>query len=212
MAATFDWRSVYAFWFPPDANSTDISVHWRMLRWWMGGGASAELAPFAPILAAARDGRLIHWLATSRGRLSLIIVLDQFTRGLLGGTRDAFASDGEALRITQEGLRNGHYDSLASPWERFFFLLPMAHAEGSDHRERMEQMVMFSEQALEDAPVALRPVFEFSLSQAKGHRDVIRRFGRFPHRNEVLGRQSTPEEQAYLEQGDYVYNRQPPGT
>jgi len=211
MAEGLDWRRVYDFWLPPDVTSTDIAVHWRMLQWWMGGGANAELARFTPTLDAARSGRLDHWLTEPRGRLSLIIVLDQFTRGLLAGTREAFASDSEALRIAREGLANGHYDALAGPWEKFFFLLPMAHAEGSDHRERMERIVAMSEEALATAPAFLRPILEFSLSQARGHRDVIARFGRFPHRNAVLGRVSTPEETAYLEKGDYVYNRRPPG-
>jgi uncharacterized protein (DUF924 family) len=211
MTEILDWRPVYDFWFPPDVNSTDAAVHWRMLQWWMGGGANAELAPFWPILEAGRAGRLGHWLQEPRGRLSLIIVLDQFTRGLLAGTPEAFASDAEALRIVREGVTNGHYDALARLWERFFFLLPMAHAEGPDHRERMERIVALSEEALANAPEHLRPIFEFSLSQARGHRDVIARFGRFPHRNAVIGRVSTPEEQVHLDKGDYVYNRRPPG-
>lgn len=88
--------------------------------------------------------------------------------------------------------------------------MPIAHAEGPDHRERMERIVILSEAAVGDVPEHLRPIFEFSLSQARGHRDVIARFGRFPHRNAVLGRTSTPEELEYLEKGDYVFNRQLP--
>lgn len=210
MTEAFDWRPVHRFWFPPDVRSTDIAVHWRLLQWWMGGGVNAELASFAPVLEAARAGRLGHWLEEPEGRLSLIVVLDQFTRGLLAGTREAFASDPEALRIAREGMENGHCQALAGPWETFFFLLPLAHAEGPDHRDRMERVVAMSEEALARAPAFLRPVFEFSLSQARAHRDVIARFGRFPHRNAVLGRVSTPEELAYLEKGDFVYNRRPP--
>ncbi|RDI58639.1 DUF924 family protein [Microvirga subterranea] len=210
MTEAFDWRPVYRFWFPPDVRSTDIADHWRLLQWWMGGGANGELARFAPVLEAAKAGRLGQWLAEPEGRLSLIIVLDQFTRGLLADTREAFASDAEALGISREGLENGHYKALAGPWERFFFLLPLAHAEGPDHSDRMERVVAMSEEALARAPAFLRPVFAFSLSQARAHRDVIARFGRFPHRNAVLGRVSTPEELAYLEKGDFVYNRRPP--
>ncbi len=202
-----NWRSVYDFWFPPGLESTNPEAHWRMLQWWMGGGANAELARFAPVVAAARAGSLENWLAEPRGRLSLIVVLDQFTRGLLAGTPEAYASDEKALRITEEGLRNGDYESLSHPWEKFFFLMPIAHAEGADHRERMERIVILSEAAASDVPEHLRPMFEFSLSQARGHRDVIARFGRFPHRNVVLGRSSTPEEVEYLQKGDYVFNR-----
>jgi uncharacterized protein (DUF924 family) len=202
-----NWRSVYDFWFPPGLEKANQETHWRMLQWWMGGGANAELARFAPVLEAARAGQLDQWPGTPRGRLSLIIVLDQFSRGLLAGTPEAYASDAQALRLAQEGVKNGHCEALAQPWERFFFLMPFAHTEGPDHRERMESIVRISEAAVAEAPTALRPVFEFSLSQARGHRDVIARFGRFPHRNAVLGRVSTPEEVAYLERGDYVYNR-----
>jgi len=181
-----------------------------MMQWWMRGGASAELAPFAPVLEAARAGRLNRWAETPRGRLSLIIVLDQFTRGLLAGTPEAFASDREVLRLAEEGMANGHFDALETIWERFFFLLPTSHAEGPNHMERMDRLVTLSERVLAEAPAHLKPLFAFSLSQARGHRDVIARFGRFPHRNAALGRVSTPEELAYLEKGDYVYNRQPP--
>jgi len=207
-----NWRSVYDFWFPPGLESASQETHWRMLQWWMGGGANAELARFAPVVAAARADNLQHWLAEPRGRLSLIVVLDQFTRGLLAGTPEAYASDESALRITEEGLRSGDYESLSHPWEKFFFLMPIAHAEGPDHRERMERIVILSEAAVTDVPEHLRPMFEFSLSQARGHRDVIARFGRFPHRNAVLGRTSTPEEMEYLEKGDYVFNRSIPRT
>jgi uncharacterized protein (DUF924 family) len=210
MNETVHWQAVYDFWFPPDLEDTRQETHWRMLRWWMGGGANAEIARFAPVLEAARSGRLKHWPREPRGRLSLIVILDQFSRGLLAGTADAYASDQEALRLAKEGLGNGDYESLTHPWERFFFLMPIAHAEGPDHRERMEHIVALSEATLGDVPEHLRPIFEFSLSQARGHRDVIARFGRYPHRNAVLGRRSTPEELDYLEKGDYVFNRQLP--
>ena len=210
MSESLDWRPVYDFWFPIDLTDADLPTHWRMMQWWMGGGASAELAPFRPVLDAARAGRLDHWRATPRGRLSLIIVLDQFTRGLLAGTPEAYASDADALRLAEEGLANGHFDALATIFERFFFLLPTSHAEGPNHLDRLERLVALSERVLAQAPEHLEPLFAFSLSQARGHRDVIARFGRFPHRNEPLGRVSTPEELAYLAKGDYVYNRRPP--
>ena len=83
-----------------------------MIVWWFGGGSNPELPPFAPIVQAARTGHLDHWLAAPLGRLSLIIVLDQFPRGLFASTPEAYASDPGALRIAEEGLRNGHYLSL----------------------------------------------------------------------------------------------------
>src|SRR5688572_21353477 len=113
-----DWRTVYDFWFPPDLADADAEAHRGMFLWWFGGGANAELPRLAAFLDAARAARLGHWLATPHGRLALIIVLDQFPRGLFAGTPEAYACDPEALATAQEGLRNGHYDALAKPWER----------------------------------------------------------------------------------------------
>ena len=107
-----DCRTVYDFWFPPGLEDDDPETHRQRWIWWMGGGANAGLPPFALTLAAARAGRLDAWLATPRGRLSLIVVLDQFPRGLHAGTPEAYSCDPAALRIAEEGLRNGHYDAL----------------------------------------------------------------------------------------------------
>ena len=205
-----DWRQVYDFWFPPGLAQTDAGTFRRRAEWWFAGGANPELPPFAHTLTAARSGRLDHWLATPLGRLSLIIVLDQFPRGLYAGKPDAYGTDALALRIAEEGLRNGHYDALTQPWEKTFFLLPLAHAEGPDHLQRLERAVAMAEEIARAAPDRLKPYYDFSLSQARANRDVIARFGRFPHRNPILGRASTAEEGAYLKAGDFVYTRRPP--
>lgn len=202
-----DWRTVYGFWFPPGLDDADLETHRRMFGWWFGGGANAELPRFAPVLEAARTGRLDHWRATPLGHLSLILVLDQFPRGLFAGTPEAYAADPDALRIAEEGLRNGHYDALTRPWEKTFFQLPLAHAEGTDHLERLQRAVALVEAIALEAPERLTPLYRHSVSQARGHLDVIARFGRFPHRNPVLGRVSTPEEVAYLARGDFVHKR-----
>ncbi|MGD9617237.1 MAG: DUF924 family protein [Alphaproteobacteria bacterium] len=146
------WRTVYDFWFPPGLDDADLETHRRMFLWWFGGGANPELAPFAPILQAARTGRLDHWLTEPLGRLSLIVVLDQFPRGLFASTQEAYASDPDALRIAEEGLRNGHYDALARPWEKTFFFMPLVHAEGPGHRERLERIAIMAEKIALEAP------------------------------------------------------------
>jgi uncharacterized protein (DUF924 family) len=210
MTDELDWRRVYDFWFPRDLADADLADHWRRMEWWMRGGASAELGSFAPVLARARAGQLDHWSATPRGRLSLIVVLDQFPRGLNAGTPEAYASDPAALGLAERGLLNGHYQALRDPYERFFHCLPLAHAEGPDHLARMRFMVAESERMLEEAPLRLKPIWAFSLSQAKANLDVITRFGRFPHRNAILGRASTAEEEAYIAAGDFVHKRAPP--
>ncbi len=120
-----DWRRVYDFWFPPGQDEADPDSHGRMWLWCMRGGANSELPPFAPVLEAARAGRLDHWPATPLGRPSLIVVLDQFPRGLHAGTPEAYVSDPQALAVAEEGLRNGHYDALTRPWEKTFFGVPL---------------------------------------------------------------------------------------
>ena len=204
-----DWRPVYDFWFPLGLDSAGPETHYRMIERWFRGGVNAELAPFAPFVDAAAAGDLNHWLAMPRGRLPLIIVLDQFPRGLFAGTPKAFAFDLQALAITTEGLQIGHYDALLHLWEKAFFALPLIHAEGPDHLARADLGVALSEKRLAESPPDLRPIREFGLSQARGHREVISRFGRHPHRNAVLGRASTPEEAVYVEKGDFVHNRRP---
>jgi len=204
-----DWRAVYGFWFPPGLDA-DAKTHRRMLDWWFNGGSNAAMLPFAPVLEAARAGRLDHWRATPLGRLSLILVLDQFPRGLSAGTPDAYASDLDALLIAEEGLWNGHHAALAKPWEKMFYAMPLVHAEGPGHVERLKHVVALSETVAREAPEHLRPLYEFSVGQARGHLDVVSRFGRFPHRNPVLGRASTPEEAAYVAKGDFVHKRRPP--
>ncbi|WP_262296331.1 DUF924 family protein [Microvirga sesbaniae] len=212
MASHTDWREVYDFWFPIDLAEADIAAHWQMLAWWMRGGANAELYRFAPLVRAAKAGELDPWRSTPLGRLCLIIVLDQFPRGLFAGTPDAYASDPDTVRLAEEGFGNGHYEALTSPYEKFFYFLPLAHAEGPDHLDRMRRIVAISEQALDEAPDHLKPVWQFSLSQARANFDIIARFGRFPHRNPVLGRASTRDELTYLAKGDFVHTRSLPAS
>ena len=208
MADPCDWREVHSFWFPTDLADADHERLVKQLQWWMAGGATAELPRFLPTVEAAQAGKLGHWCATPAGRLSLIIVLDQFTRGLFAGTPAAYGSDPDALRLAEEGLRTGDYDALF-PWEKGFFLMPLTHTEGPGHRERLDRVVAQSERRLAAAPDHQKRIFDFALGQARGHRDVIARFGRFPHRNAMLGRPSTAEEAAYVAAGVFVHQRRP---
>ncbi|EIM25549.1 DUF924 family protein [Microvirga lotononidis] len=210
MSSQLDWRRVYDFWFPMDLSRSGIAAHWQMMTWWFHGEAQAELRPFAPLVHAARAGGLDHWRATPQGRLSLIIVLDRFPRGLFAGTPQAYSSDPDALRIAEEGFGNGHYGALASPYEEFFYLLPLVHAEGPDHVDRMGRVVAIAERALAEAPEDLKPVWQFTLGQARTRFDIISRFGRFPHRNPVLGRASTPQELTYMAKDDFIHTRSLP--
>jgi uncharacterized protein (DUF924 family) len=206
-----DWRPVYDFWFPAGLDAS-AAHHRDMIMWWFGGGANAGLTPFAPLVEAARTRRLDAWRTGARSRLALILLLDQFTRGLFAGTHDAYAADPLALEIAEEGIGNGHYDSLAHPWEKTFFLLPLGHTEGPDHLARLRRAVAMTERIAREAPAALRPLYEHSIGKARATLELIQRFGRFPHRNAVLGRVSRAEEAAYVAKGDFIHNRAPPAV
>jgi uncharacterized protein (DUF924 family) len=203
------WREVYDFWFPVGLETADLEAHRRVSERWFRGGLNADLPPFTATLEAAARGDLNKWLEVPLGRLSLIIVLDQFPRGLFTGSPKAYSFDRRALEITEEGLRSGHYDALRYSWEKVFFALPLIHAEGPNHLERADRHVALAEARLTLCPPHLRPMREFGLSQARGHRDVIARFGRHPHRNAVLRRASTPQEADYIKRGQFVHNRRP---
>ena len=200
-------KRVLAFWFP-DLSGADHARLVRQFEWWFRGGADAAIAErFAPFFARAVRGELDHWSAQPRSRLALIIVLDQFPRSLYRDTAQAYAQDPKALRLALEGIRIGHYAALETPWEKTFFLLPLGHSEELVYLERA---VTLAEKLAADAQPEFRKMLEHSASQARGHRDVIARFGRQPHRNALLGRQSTPEELEYLARGELVHKRAVP--
>jgi uncharacterized protein (DUF924 family) len=156
-------------------------------------------------------GALDHWAEAPDGLLSLVVLLDQLPRGLFAGTPEAFAYDPLALRHAEAALAGRQYDALRWPWEKTFILVAISHAEGPDHLARMDRAVQLATAIARDCPEPWRALYEHSARQAAAHREVIARFGRFPHRNAVLGRASTPEEAAYVAAGDFVHLRRPPG-
>ncbi len=205
-------EEVLSYWFPPGIHEADAETYrLQVLRWFQGGPqVDREISErFAPVLEQARRGELDSWAHTPRGRLALIIVLDQFSRSVYKGTPLAYAQDPAALRLAREGIEAG-MDRDMQVAERLFFTMPLGHAEGPGHLERMDVAVRCAEEALDLAPPHLKPLYEHSLGQARAHRDVIARFGRHPHRNEVLGRASTPEELEYLREEGPVHTRRPP--
>jgi uncharacterized protein (DUF924 family) len=209
MSPVPDWQPVYDYWFPAGLDAS-AAKHRETIMLWFGGGANAGLRPFAPLVEAAQARRLDAWRIGAKSRLALILVLDQFTRGLFAGAPEAYAGDPLALEIAEEGIGNGHYDLLAHPWEKTFFFMPLGHAEGPDHAARLARAVSLSERIAREAPAALKPLYQHSISQARANLELIQRFGRFPHRNAVLGRASTPEEAAYVAKGDFIHHRAPP--
>jgi uncharacterized protein (DUF924 family) len=154
---------------------------------WFGGGPAfdAELtAKFADTHAAVARGEAWTWRATTRGRLAEIIVLDQFSRQIHRGISLAFAQDAMALALAQEAVYAGLDRELVAVPERMFLYLPFMHSESLVVHE--ETMRLY--ESLETPEL---------LAYEIAHRDLLRRFGRYPRRNEVLGRVSTPEEAEY---------------
>jgi uncharacterized protein (DUF924 family) len=201
---TEEFEGVLRFWFPQQL-SGDHAAMVRQFEWWFRGGADSAIAERFPLLLErATRGELDTWSHRPRPRLALIIVLDQFSRSLYRGAGRAFAQDQKALALALQGIEIGHYAALETPWEKTFFFLPLGHSEELTH---LEVAIKLAEELVEQAPSELRRVLEHSAAQARGHRDVIARFGRHPHRNAVLGRQSTPEELAYLASDQLVHTR-----
>ena len=143
-------------------------------------------ARYGAVLQAAKRGELFQWRETIRGRLAEIIVLDQFSRNIHRGTATAFESDAQALVLAQEAVRDATRFEL-KPDEKAFLYMPFMHSESPVIHE--EGVRLFSEVGLEQ-----------HLAYEEEHRRVIQRFGRFPHRNAILGRASTAEEDLYLAQ------------
>jgi len=199
-----EFEEVLRFWFS-SLPTGDHAAMARQMEWWFRGGADAEIIErFSPLFVRAPKGELDNWSQSPRSRLALIVVLDQFSRTIHRGTAQAFAQDPKALGLALEGIEVGHYAALKTPWEKTFFFLPLGHSE---ELVNLEQAVNLAEELVKEAPQEHRDMLEFSANQARSHRDVIARFGRHPHRNDLLGRQSTPEELEYLAAGQLVHTR-----
>src|SRR3712207_2357719 len=191
-------EKVLSYWFPEkDIFDADQETFGRQMQWWFAGGPEVDrqiTERFAEVLEQARRGELDHWADTPRGRLALIVVLDQFSRNVYRGSPLSYAQDSKALELAVEGIDAG-MDRELNPMERIFLWMPLGHSEDLALQERF---VRHQEEEAVNAPPHMREMAEFGISQSKAVRDVIARFGRHPHRNEILGRTSTPEELEYL--------------
>jgi uncharacterized protein (DUF924 family) len=197
-------EDLLAFWFG-DEPLVGEALGARMRTWFSADPAfDAELrARFAPLADEAARGALDPWSTSPRGRLALILLLDQLPRNLHRGQARAFATDPQALACALSGIEAG-LDRSLSPIERTFFYLPMQHAEDLAMQER--QLAAFRA-LLREATPELRPALESSVEFALLHRDLIARFGRFPHRNRALGRASTPDEEKFLVEGNSSFGQ-----
>ena len=191
-------RDVLAFWFE-DAAKNPEALRRRGTVWFHSDPAfDRECATrFAATLEDAARGCLNDWAGTPHGRLALVIVLDQMPRNIHRGSPAAFMHDREAAAHCIAAIESGQ-DRFLDPVERIFLYMPLQHAEdlGLQHRS-VEQF----ESLVSGADAAWRDHFAENAHYARVHYDIIERFGRFPHRNRILGRESTEEELRYLAGG-----------
>ncbi len=191
-----DIDAVLGFWIEPKP-TTDEEVAERG-KLWFGGGPELDAKireRFGALLEQARRGELDGWAKEPRGRLALIILLDQFSRNVYRGNAEAFAQDEKALALSRAAFDAGVYDD-ADAIDRLFVSLPFSHAEDLDAQRLAVRCCIRS---VHGAPAHFRKFLIGATDFARKHLDVIARFGRFPHRNATLGRVSTPEEIEYLE-------------
>jgi uncharacterized protein (DUF924 family) len=176
------------------ATPDDVLAFWREAgpdRWFTKEAAFDESIRerFLATYEAAARGELAGWEASAEGSLALVIVLDQFPRNMFRGTARAFAADDRARWAANVALKRG-YDLDVPEAERGFLFLPFMHSEDLADQNRCVELY--------------RAAGDENLKYAEEHRDIIRRFGRFPHRNAVLARATTPEEQAFLDGGGFA--------
>lgn len=191
------FAGVLEFWFG-ELDASGCAAREFQARWFRGGPEvdRSIQEQFANLHTEVSRGGHREWLGTARGRLALIIVLDQFSRNLFRGSAQMFACDGRALELALAGIELGEDRALGFD-ERSFFYMPLMHSERLAVQERCVDLFAT---LCEDQRNGLRERAESVASFARRHRDIVRRFGRFPHRNALLGRLSTPEESDFLKE------------
>ena len=178
---------------PPDASRAVVEF-WREAgpKLWFAKDAAFDRRfrdRFLPLYEAAAQGELNEWSATAEGALALVLLLDQFPRNAFRGTPRMYATDILARQLADAAIEAG-LDHAVEPQLSLFFYLPFGHSENLADQERSVALA--------------RRLGQPNLSHAERHRDIVRRFGRFPHRNPILGRAMTEAEQRYLDEGGYA--------
>ena len=195
-----DIDSVLKFWFGEDfAERDDATIAGRQSGLWWGKGDATDAdirRRFEPQVRAAGAGKLDDWKEVPEGWLALILLLDQFPRNIYRNTPAMYGFDDRVRALCTEGLDAG-IDTHLRLLQRVFFYLPLEHAESSGDQAWCVELM----QALvRRAPHDHKQLFEGFVDYAEAHKRIIDRFGRFPHRNAILGRESRPEEIEFLEQ------------
>ncbi len=189
---------VLDFWFG-DGLQLDWPSQDHNELWFGGGPAQDEVIRqrFGPLVDEALNGGLIEWETEPRTRLALIVLLDQLSRNVHRGQRRAFDGDARAQRLTRRSIAEG-MDTTLTPAGCVFLYMPLMHAE---HLALQEECVARFQKLVDSSPEGLRDKLNSNLRFAVVHRDIVAQYGRFPYRNAVLGRESTPEEDEFLKNG-----------
>lgn len=188
---------IYQVWFGELDAQGRAPAHKRAL--WFGGGEDfdAQLRQrFGASLQSAARGELDHWQQSPQGAVALVLLLDQFSRNILRGSPQMYAQDEHALQIVDAALERGD-DRRVGLDPRVFLYMPLMHAESL---ERQERCVALFAQLAQEVEGEDRERIQNNLDYAIAHRDIIQKWGRFPHRNAILGRESTPAEEEFLKQ------------
>jgi len=186
---------ILSFWFKEQTLSAPQID--RRLDTWFGEDAVFDhecKKEFADDVDKASEGKLNHWASEPHGRLALILLLDQFRRNIYRGTAEAYAMDKMALKLCVEGAMEKK-DKGLTPIQKAFFYMPLQHAES---RKVQAKSVMIFNRLAEAVSPTYRETFETIAQFAELHHDIVEQFGRFPHRNKILDRDNTPEEDEYL--------------
>ncbi len=193
-----DADAVVDWWLGPARH--DLAQLAERMPHWFGASEALDaqiVEQFGDTVGKASLGELDHWAEEPVGRLALILLMDQFRRNVYRGTADAFACDELALDLCLGGIDAG-MDRQLGLAERMFFYMPMQHAES----EAVQHQAVETYDALAaEAPDEVREIFDNCAGYARLHRDIVLQFGHFPHRNTILGRDSTEEELAFLKDG-----------
>lgn len=188
-------ETICEFWFGSSQDDLDVAQQRSKLWWSKDPDVDTEIkARFSSYLSKAASGELETWQQTPLGILALILLTDQFSRNMHRGTAQAFAYDAIARSFCKQGLKDDTDQSLR-PIQRVFFYLPLEHSESLADQEHCLQL--FQRLAADCEPRSLS-TFERYIDFAIRHRDIINRFGRFPHRNAILDRDSTQAEIEFL--------------
>ncbi len=186
---------ILSFWFmEQELSAPQID---RRMDIWFGEDPvfdEAIKAEFEDDVEKASEGQLDHWADEPRGRLALILLIDQFRRNIHRNTAAAFSHDRLALKLCVEGAM-AKKDKGLTPIQKVFFYMPLQHAESA--KVQAKSVELFNKLAESVSPT-FQETFLTVAQFAELHKDIIDQFGRFPHRNELLGRDNTPEEDEYL--------------